>query len=163
LADNEKTVALSRAELTAWGERMRAARRIVAFTNGCFDILHRGHLDSFYRAAAEADELVVALNSDRSVRRLKGEARPLFGQEDRAALVAALRPVSAVTIFDEPTPLETIVALRPDVLVKGSEYTEAEIVGAPEVSAWGGRIVRVPMRAGWSTTQIIATIKNLAG
>lgn len=140
---------------------MRAAGRTIAFTNGCFDILHRGHLDSFYRAAAEANELVVALNSDRSVRRLKGPTRPLFAQEDRAALVAALRPVSAVTIFAEPTPLETIVALRPDVLVKGSEYTEAEIVGAPEVLAWGGRVVRVPMRAGWSTSQIIATIQNL--
>ena len=162
MKNKDITIALTRGDLIAWGERMRAAGRTVAFTNGCFDLLHRGHLDSFIRAAAEADELVVALNSDRSVRLLKGETRPFVRQEDRAVMVAALRPVSVVTIFDEPTPLETILAVRPDVLVKGSEYEEADIVGSREVLAWGGKIVRVPMRAGWSTSQIIATIQNLS-
>lgn len=162
MSNEDKQIVLTRSELIVWGERMRAAGRTVAFTNGCFDLLHRGHLASFSRAAAEADELVVALNSDLSVRRLKGESRPLVGQEDRAVMVAALRPVSVVTIFDEPTPLETILAVRPDVLVKGSEYEEADIVGSREVLAWGGKIVRVPMRAGWSTSQIIATIQNLS-
>ena len=162
MSNKDKPTVLNRSELIAWGERMRAAGQTIAFTNGCFDLLHRGHLDSFYRAAAEANELVVALNSDRSVRRLKGESRPFVCQEDRAVMVAALRPVSVVTIFDEPTPLETILAVRPDVLVKGSEYEEADIVGSREVLAWGGKIVRVPMRAGWSTSQIIATIQNLS-
>ena len=100
------------------------------------------------------------LNSDRSVRDLKGPGRPLVPEADRAALIAALRPVSAVTIFDEPTPLETILSVRPDVLVKGSEYSTDDIVGAREIRAWGGKVVRVPMRAGWSTSQIIATIRN---
>ena len=106
------------------------------------------------------DHLVVALNSDDSVRALKGPGRPILPQAERAVLIAALRPVSAVTIFGEPTPLECILQLRPDVLVKGSEYKEEDIVGAPEVKSWGGRIVRVPMVPGWSTSRIIADIRH---
>lgn len=152
---------LARADLAAWADRVHAAGRTIAFTNGCFDLIHVGHLESLRQAAAGADELIVAINSDTSVRALKGAGRPILPQEARAALIAALRPVSAVTIFDEPTPLETILLIRPDVLVKGSEYADADIVGAREVIAAGGRVLRVPMVPGWSTSQIIAAIRQL--
>ena len=152
---------LARDEIAAWSEAEHAAGRSVVLTNGCFDLVHSGHLHSFLTAAAEGDSLLVAVNSDVSVRDLKGEGRPLVPQRERAELLAGLRPVSAVTIFDEPTPLEVISLVRPDVLVKGSEYEESDIVGAPEVISWGGRVVRVPMRAGWSTSQIIASIREL--
>jgi D-beta-D-heptose 7-phosphate kinase/D-beta-D-heptose 1-phosphate adenosyltransferase len=152
---------LDRDRLSGWAGAVHAAGRTIAFTNGCFDLLHSGHLASLTLAAAAADELVVALNDDASVQRLKGPGRPLLPAADRAALIAALRPVSAVTIFGEPTPLETILQIRPDVLVKGSEYEEEDIVGAPEVKSWGGRVVRVPMVPGWSTSRIIAAIRHL--
>ncbi len=148
-------------ELAAWGEAERAAGRRVSFTNGCFDIVHTGHLFSLAEAARQADGLLVAINADASVRQLKGPGRPLVPQQHRAALIAALRPVSAVTIFDAPTPLEVILQVRPDVLVKGSEYEESDIVGAREVRSWGGDVVRVPMRAGWSTSAIIDAIRDL--
>lgn len=154
---------LARDELAAWSAEQHKAGRTIGFTNGCFDLVHVGHLWSLAEAARHADSLVVAINSDRSVKELKGPDRPLVGEEHRAALIAALRPVAAVTIFDEPTPLEVILQLRPDVLVKGSEYEESDIVGAREIRSWGGDIVRVPMRAGWSTSSIIAAIKNTAG
>ena len=152
---------LTRDRLRHWGEAVHAAGRTIAFTNGCFDLIHSGHLASLVQAAENADELVVALNSDASVLQLKGPGRPLLPEADRAALIAALRPVSAVTIFAEPTPLETILQIRPDVLVKGSEYNEEDIVGAPEVKSWGGRVVRVPMVPGWSTSQIIEAVRQL--
>jgi len=155
-------VVLARDELAAWSAAVHAAGRTIAFTNGCFDLIHTGHLASLAQAAAAADDLLVAVNDDASVRALKGEGRPVLPQADRAALIAALRPVSAVTIFPEPTPLETILQVRPDVLVKGSEYEEADIVGAREVKSWGGRIVRVPMVPGWSTSAIIAAIRRQA-
>jgi len=139
---------LTRDRLRHWGEAVHAAGRTIAFTNGCFDLIHSGHLASLVQAAENADELVVA-------------GRPLLPEADRAALIAALRPVSAVTIFAEPTPLETILQIRPDVLVKGSEYNEEDIVGAPEVKSWGGRVVRVPMVPGWSTSQIIEAVRQL--
>jgi len=154
---------LAREELAAWSRGEHAAGRTIGFTNGCFDLVHVGHLWSLAEAARHADSLVVAINSDRSVKELKGPDRPLVGEEHRAALIAALRPVAAVTIFDEPTPLEVILQLRPDVLVKGSEYEESDIVGAREIRSWGGDVVRVPMRAGWSTSSIIAAIKKSAG
>ncbi len=150
-----------RAGLAAWSERQRAAGRAIVFTNGCFDLLHRGHVEYLGGAAALGDVLLVAINGDASVRALKGEGRPLVGEGDRAAVLAALRAVGAVTIFAEPTPLETILLVRPAVLVKGAEYAEREIVGAREVLAWGGRVVRAPMRPGCSTSQIISTIKRL--
>lgn len=152
---------LGRGDLAAWAQSRRTAGRTIAFTNGCFDLVHSGHLASLEQAAAAADELIVALNSDASVARLKGAGRPILPENDRASLMAALRPVSAVTIFDEPTPLETILLIRPDVLVKGSEYADADIVGAREVVAAGGRVLRVPMVPGWSTSQIIAAIRRL--
>ena len=147
-------------DLAAWAEAKHAAGRTVAFTNGCFDLVHAGHLWSLAEAAGHADDLLVAVNNDAGVRRLKGPDRPLVAEEHRAALIAALRPVSAVTIFGAPTPLEVILQVRPDVLVKGSEYDEADIVGAREVRSWGGDVVRVPMRAGWSTSAIIAAIRD---
>jgi D-beta-D-heptose 7-phosphate kinase/D-beta-D-heptose 1-phosphate adenosyltransferase len=154
-------VILAREELAPWAEAVHAAGRTLGFTNGCFDLVHSGHLASLVQAAEHADELIVALNNDASVTRLKGPGRPLLPEADRAALIAALRPVSAVTIFAEPTPLEAILQIRPDVLVKGSEYSEEDIVGAREVQSWGGRVVRVPMVPGWSTSQIIAAIRRL--
>ncbi|MEZ4388326.1 MAG: adenylyltransferase/cytidyltransferase family protein [Candidatus Krumholzibacteriia bacterium] len=154
---------LAPADLAAWGAAEHAAGRTIAFTNGCFDLLHAGHLWSLAEAARHADSLLVALNSDASVRELKGPTRPLVPQEHRAALIAALRPVAAVTIFDAPTPREVILQVRPDVLVKGSEYAEEDIVGAREVRSWGGDVVRVPMRAGWSTSSIIAAIRRESG
>ena len=155
-------VVLERGELAAWADAVRAAGRTIAFTNGCYDLIHLGHLASLEQAAAGADELVVALNSDKSVRDLKGPGRPILPGPDRAALIAALRPVSAVTMFAEPTPLETILLIRPHVLVKGSEYADQDIVGAPEVRSWGGRVLRVPMVPGWSTSRIIAAIRDEA-
>ena len=161
MEDFSRGEVLSRDRLRQWGEAVHAAGRTIAFTNGCFDLIHSGHLASLVQAAENADELVVALNSDASVLQLKGPGRPLLPEADRAALIAALRPVSAVTIFAEPTPLETILQIRPDVLVKGSEYNEEDIVGAPEVNSWGGRVVRVPMVPGWSTSQIIEAVRQL--
>ena len=157
----EVGIVLARADLAAWSEKVHAAGQTIGFTNGCFDLVHSGHLASLTQAAAAADHLVVALNSDASVRELKGPGRPILPEQDRATLIAALRPVSAVTIFDEPTPLECILRIRPDVLVKGSEYQEDAIVGAAEVKSWGGRVVRVPMVPGWSTSRIIASIRKI--
>ncbi len=156
-----KGIVVERAGLASWGQAMRDAGRSIAFTNGCFDLIHSGHLASLQQAAGTADELVVALNSDQSVRQLKGEGRPILLAPERAALIASLRPVSMVTIFGEPTPLDVIVQIRPDVLVKGSEYEEDDIVGAREVKSWGGRVVRVPMVPGRSTSQIIDVIRKL--
>ena len=159
MSDFELGVVLKRSELRAWAEKMQAQGQSLAFTNGCFDLVHSGHLASLSQAAGAADHLVVALNSDLSVRQLKGEGRPILPEAERAALIAALRPVSAVTIFDAPTPREVILQVRPDVLVKGSEYEESDIVGAAEIRSWGGEVIRVPMRAGWSTSSIIDDIR----
>ncbi len=154
---------LARDELAAWAEAQRAQGRRIVFTNGCFDLLHYGHVAAFKDAAALGDLLVVAVNADASVRRLKGPQRPVTPENDRAAVLAALRPVSAVTIFAELTPLETILLIRPDVLVKGAEYGDEEIVGAREVVSWGGEVVRVPMREGRSTTALIEAVARLRG
>ena len=152
---------LERGDLEDWAASIHAQGLTIAFTNGCFDLIHAGHLFGLDLAAAAADRVVVALNSDRSVRTLKGPGRPIIGELDRARLIAALQPVSAVTIFGEPTPLECILRLRPDVLVKGSEYREEDIVGAREVISWGGRVLRVPMVEGLSTSEIIRAIRSL--
>ncbi len=137
----------------------RARGEVIAFTNGCFDVLHAGHVTYLQKARAEADRLIVGLNSDSSVRRLKGPTRPIVGQEQRAIVLAALASVDAVVIFDEDTPIELIKAIRPDVLVKGSDYTEDRVVGAREVKSWGGRVVLVPIVEGQSTTGIVMKIK----
>jgi rfaE bifunctional protein nucleotidyltransferase chain/domain len=131
----------------------------VVFTNGVFDLLHAGHVDLLVAARATGDRLIVALNSDASVRRLKGPSRPVRSEAERAYVVAALEAVDAVTIFDQDTPLELIQALRPDVLVKGGDYTRESIVGRAEVESWGGRVHVVPLTAGQSTTRIIEALR----
>ncbi len=133
--------------------------RSVAFTNGCFDILHRGHIYSLSQAASEADCLIVGVNSDASTRGLKGPGRPINDEQSRALVLASLLMVDAVVIFDEPTPINLITSLKPDVLVKGGDYTVDNIVGAKEVIANGGRVVINPIVEGFSTTGIIEKMK----
>ena len=137
----------------------RAGRRIV-FTNGCFDLLHPGHIQSLERARSLGDALVVAVNSDRSVREMKGPDRPLVPEAERAEVLAALAAVDWVVIFDDPTPQRLIAALLPDVLVKGGDWGEDAIVGREEVEAAGGKVVRVPVEPGYSTTDIIQRIRK---
>lgn len=141
--------------------RWRFLGKTIAFTNGCFDILHQGHIASLSDAAREADILIVGLNSDHSTQRLKGPGRPVNDQHARATVIAALLMVDAVTLFDEDTPLELINAIRPDVLVKGGDYTLEQIVGAKEVMSWGGRVVINPIVPGFSTTAILEKINKL--
>jgi len=141
--------------------RWRAAQRgRVVFTNGVFDLLHRGHVDLLTAARTRGDVLVVGINSDESVRRLKGPGRPVRSAGDRAYVLAALKAVDAVVIFDQDTPLELITTLRPNVLVKGGDYTEATIVGAPEVRALGGEVVVVPLTPDQSTTAIMEQVRG---
>lgn len=135
--------------------------KTVAFTNGVFDILHPGHIFSLSQAAKEADFLIVGLNSDSSVTRLKGHNRPVNNQDARALILASLVIVDAVVIFEEDTPLEVINALKPDVLVKGGDYTIEQIVGARDVIKAGGRVVINPLIEGYSTTGIIEKAKAL--
>ena len=133
----------------------------VIFTNGVFDILHAGHLDYLLKARNLGDKLVVGVNTDASAKRLKkGKNRPIVEQDMRVYALSCLRPVDVVTLFDQDTPLELISNLMPDVLVKGDEYREDEIVGAKEVKSGGGRVFRAPMLEGVSTTAIIETIKK---
>src|SRR5580700_11458427 len=137
-----------------FGREKRNGRRMV-FTNGCFDILHPGHIRSLEQARELGDALVVALNSDASVRQLKGEGRPVIAERERAEILAALESVDAVVIFDAPTPRELIAALLPDVLVKGGDWPGDQIVGREEVEAAGGRVVSIPVVPGYSTTAIL--------
>ncbi|HUB62581.1 MAG TPA: D-glycero-beta-D-manno-heptose 1-phosphate adenylyltransferase [Puia sp.] len=141
--------------------RWRVMGKTIAFTNGCFDILHQGHIASLSDAAREADFLVVGLNSDASTGRLKGPGRPINDEHARAIVIAALLMVDAVTLFDEDTPLNLINTIRPDVLVKGGDYTLEQIVGAKEVLSWGGRVVINPIVPGFSTTGILEKITKL--
>ncbi|MCX8053046.1 MAG: D-glycero-beta-D-manno-heptose 1-phosphate adenylyltransferase, partial [Armatimonadetes bacterium] len=142
--------------------KWRLQGEVIGFTNGCFDVLHAGHVTYLQRARAEADRLIVGLNSDRSVRRLKGEGRPIIPQDQRALVLAALTSVDAVVLFDEDTPIELIKKIRPQVLIKGSDYTEDQVVGAPEVKSWGGRVFLVPLVDGQSTTGIVSRIMERA-
>jgi D-beta-D-heptose 7-phosphate kinase/D-beta-D-heptose 1-phosphate adenosyltransferase len=141
--------------------RWKLLGRTVSFTNGCFDILHPGHIASLSDAAREADFLVVGLNSDASAKRLKGEGRPVMDENSRALMLASLLMVDAVVIFDEDTPLELIELVRPDVIIKGGDYTLEQIVGAKEVMANGGRVVINPIIPGFSSTGIIGKIRAL--
>jgi D-beta-D-heptose 7-phosphate kinase/D-beta-D-heptose 1-phosphate adenosyltransferase len=134
--------------------RRRLGQRI-AFTNGCFDVLHAGHVQYLQEARDQADVLVVGLNSDASVRALKGASRPIHNAEDRALVLAGLQAVDYICVFPEPTPLALIQALRPDVLVKGADYRKEEVVGAAFVEAYGGRVYLAPLREGYSTTRIL--------
>lgn len=142
--------------ITGW----RLLGKTVAFTNGCFDILHEGHIFSLSQAAAQADILIVGVNSDASVRRLKGPDRPINNQHSRALVLASLVMVDAVVIFHEDTPGHIINILKPDVLVKGGDYTVETVVGAKEVIANGGRVVINPIVEGFSTTSLIEQIRQ---
>ena len=132
----------------------------IVFTNGCFDVLHRGHVEYLFAARALGDALVVGLNSDDSVRRLKGPGRPVNGEDDRAIVLAGLAAVDAVTLFGEDTPRALITALLPDVLVKGGDYTIDTIVGAAEVAAAGGEVRTIPLVPGRSTTALLARARE---
>jgi len=143
-------------QLQGQADEWRKQGLSVVFTNGCFDILHIGHVTLLDDARRQGDRLIVGINSDASVSALKGPSRPIVAEFPRARVVAGLAAVDAVVVFDEPTPLELMVALRPDVIVKGGDYVADEIVGAPEVKSWGGRVEIVPFVPGFSTTQIIA-------
>jgi rfaE bifunctional protein nucleotidyltransferase chain/domain len=132
----------------------------VVFTNGVFDLLHPGHVDVLLAARRQGDALIVGVNSDESVRRLKGPERPIRTSAERSYVLAAVECVDAVVLFEQDTPLELIMLLRPDVLVKGGDYVEASIVGASEVRGWGGNVVVIPLTAGHSTT---STIERLRG
>lgn len=149
--------------IMSW-EQARSWRRSrggrVVFTNGVFDLLHPGHVDLLLGARRQGDALVVGLNSDASVRRLKGPTRPVRAAAERAYVLAALAMVDAVVVFEQDTPLELIRALAPDVLVKGGDYTEATIVGAPDVRARGGDVVVIPLTPGQSTTAIIEKLRG---
>lgn len=151
---DEKVLPLERllSRLAMW----RSAGDRVVFTNGCFDILHIGHITLLEQARRKGDRLIVALNSDASVRRLKGPSRPIAAESERARILAALSAVDAVVVFNESTPLKLIEAIRPDVLVKGGDYREEAVVGAHEVRAWGGRVELIPLVEGISTTRLIA-------
>ncbi len=151
---------LSLAELQREREILRQQGRRVVFTNGCFDLLHPGHVRYLQQARALGDALIVALNSDRSVRELKGENRPILRQDERAEVMAALACVDYVTIFDEPTPRTVIAALLPDVLVKGGDWGVEAIVGREEVEAAGGQVLSLPFVDGCSTSDVIHRIAS---
>ena len=141
-----------------FGREKRNGLRIV-FTNGCFDLLHPGHIQSLEQARSLGDALIVGINGDASVRELKGPGRPILPELERAEILAALECVDAVVIFHEVTPRETIAALLPDVLVKGGDWAGDQIIGREEVEAAGGRVVSVPVVPGYSTTAILAKMR----
>ena len=151
---------LSVGEMMKERERLRAEGKRLVFTNGCFDILHVGHVRYLQAARGLGDLLLVAINSDRAVRELKGEGRPVMNQDERAEMLAALGAVDYVTVFDELSPRKLIAELLPDVLVKGGDYALDEIHGREEVEAAGGRVVSLPFVEGASTSGIIERIKG---
>lgn len=139
-------------------EREKDKGRRIVFTNGCFDILHAGHVSYLWEAKKLGDILVVGLNSDSSISSIKGPGRPVMSETDRSAVLAALEPVDYVVIFDAPDPLDIITLIKPDVLVKGEDWDEKDIIGAGFVKAYGGEVKRIPLVPGRSTTAIIETI-----
>ncbi len=151
---------ISQEELIQLTQRAKREGHTVVFTNGCFDLIHPGHVRCLAEARALGDVLVVAVNSDSSVRENKGPERPLVPQQDRAEVLAALASVDYVTIFDEPTPRELITRVLPDLLVKGADWSRNDIAGSDAVEAAGGRVVSIPLAAGYSTTTLVARIRN---
>jgi rfaE bifunctional protein nucleotidyltransferase chain/domain len=151
---------MTRAEAAAFAAAQRAAGRRVVFTNGVFDLLHPGHIRYLAQARALGDLLIVGVNSDRSVRANKGPDRPITPEAERAEMLAALSCVDGVVVFDEETPHEIIAAIQPDVLVKGADWAADAIVGRDVVEARGGKVVRVSVEAGYSTTAIVARIRG---
>jgi D-beta-D-heptose 7-phosphate kinase/D-beta-D-heptose 1-phosphate adenosyltransferase len=148
------------ADLVAERRAWRAARTKVVLTNGCFDLLHAGHLALLEMARGEGDVLVVALNSDASVRGLKGEGRPVLPESERAEVLLSLEAVDRVVVYEEPTPLAVVRALLPDVLVKGADWAADDIVGRPEVEAAGGTVLRVSLVPGRSTTALVDRVRR---
>ncbi|MFN5023398.1 MAG: D-glycero-beta-D-manno-heptose 1-phosphate adenylyltransferase [Chitinophagaceae bacterium] len=155
---SKKIVTVEQAKNIIYGWKLLG--KTCAFTNGCFDILHQGHIFSLGEAAKEADYLIVGLNSDASVQRLKGPSRPINNTENRAIVLSNLAIVDLLVVFEEDTPLELIKALMPDILVKGGDYTIDQIVGAKEVIAGGGKVIINPIVEGYSTTGLIEKIKK---
>ncbi|MEO5500511.1 MAG: D-glycero-beta-D-manno-heptose 1-phosphate adenylyltransferase [Ginsengibacter sp.] len=151
---------LPREEVPLEERRIRLKSKTIAFTNGVFDILHEGHIALLSQAATFADVLIVGINSDDSVKRLKGETRPVNGQDSRALVISSLVMVDYVVIFDEDTPLELIKILKPDVLIKGGDYTMENIVGAKETNTVGGKVEIISLVKGFSTTAIIEKMKT---
>ena len=151
---------VNREQLKKELDRLRSKGKRVVFTNGCFDILHVGHARYLKEAKKTGDVLVLALNSDASVRAIKGETRPLIPEEERAYMVASLEAVDYVTIFSETTPLELIDYLMPDVLVKGGDWAEENVVGRESIRKWGGKVVIIPEIEGASTTNIVEKIRR---
>jgi D-beta-D-heptose 7-phosphate kinase/D-beta-D-heptose 1-phosphate adenosyltransferase len=147
-------------DLAAFITRLRAAGKTIVFTNGVFDLLHPGHVRYLQHARTLGDALIVGVNSDRSVRSNKGPGRPITAEAERVELLEALACVDAVVVFDEDTPHDIISAVQPDVLVKGADWAEDAIVGRDTVETRGGRVVRVPIEAGYSTTAILAKIRS---
>jgi D-beta-D-heptose 7-phosphate kinase/D-beta-D-heptose 1-phosphate adenosyltransferase len=145
-------------ELLRTREELRGAGRTVVFTNGVFDILHRGHCEYLAEARNSGDVLIVGMNTDASVRRLKGDTRPIVPERDRAAVLSALASVDYVVLFDEDTPQRLIAALLPDILIKGGDYALEDIVGREEVERAGGRVRTIPLTPGRSSTNIVQTI-----
>lgn len=154
---------IPREEVSEFAAALRRQGRRIVFTNGVFDLLHPGHIRYLRAARALGDILMVGINSDGSVRRNKGPARPITPEDERAELLAAVEAVDAVVIFDEDTPANMIVAVQPDVLVKGADWPANQIVGRDTVEAGGGRVVLVPVEEGYSTTSIVERIKNGSG
>ena len=152
---------VSQDELIRLTAREKSAGRRVVFTNGCFDLIHPGHVRCLTDARALGDVLIVAVNSDRSVRGNKGPERPLVPERDRAEVLAALASVDYVTIFDEPTPRELISRVLPSILVKGADWALDQVAGREEVEAAGGRVVSIPLAPGYSTTNLVQRIRNL--
>jgi D-beta-D-heptose 7-phosphate kinase/D-beta-D-heptose 1-phosphate adenosyltransferase len=144
-------------------EGLREAGKRIVFTNGCFDILHVGHVRYLAAARSKGDALVLGLNSDASVKSIKPDKRPIVGQDQRAEVLAGLACVDYITIFDEPDPLALIRTIKPDVLIKGSDWEEAEIIGSDVVKSYGGNVVRIEVVPGISTSRIIEKILKLYG
>jgi len=159
-SDTLKDRIFSRQELPQEIKRLRLKSKSIAFTNGVFDILHEGHIAVLAEAASFADVLIVGVNSDSSVKKLKGDSRPINNQDSRALIIASLIMVDAVVIFNEETPIDLIKMIKPDVLVKGGDYTLETMVGAKEVLDNGGRVEFIPVREGFSTTNIIKKISS---
>jgi rfaE bifunctional protein nucleotidyltransferase chain/domain len=147
-------------ELKSIASRAKAGGKTVVFTNGCFDILHRGHLHLLREAKALGDLLIVAVNSNSSVKQIKGPSRPVNSEESRAELIAALEMVDYVTLFDEADPCRLIEAIQPDILAKGGDWTRDQVVGADIVQRNGGKIAVIPFLKGFSTTEIIERVRN---
>ncbi len=159
-AQNLRSKIFSLSELQQKIGDWKSVGKTIVFTNGCFDILHAGHIASLSEAAGQGDILIVGLNGDASVKGLKGEGRPINNEAARAVVMASLEVVDGVILFSELTPRNLIIALKPDVLVKGGDYKVEHIAGAKEVIGWGGKVVINPIKKGFSTTSIIEKIQH---